>query len=209
MYISRIKLDTRLKDAQRAIASPQVMHAMLANCFSEKNRILWRVDNLSGKMYLLVVSENSPDFSTLEPQVCNNGDLGETKNYTRFLSGIKDGQKLRFRFRGNPIRNIPGKDGERGKVVPHVSDEYKRKWLVDVAGRNGFIVEPSEFLIVDSGMHRFYKSNKGKPVQITHATFEGMLTVTDSELFTAAMCKGIGRAKAYGCGLMTVMMYDG
>ena len=209
MYISRIKLDTRLKDAQRAIASPQVLHAMVANCFDEKSRILWRLDSLHENLYLLVVSEFFPDFSTLEPQICKNGDKGETKSYAKFLSGIGNGQKFRFRFRGNPIRNIPSSDGTRGKVAPHVSETYKRKWLVDVAGRNGFAVELSEFLIVDTGMHRFYKSNKGKPVQITHATFEGILTVTDSELLVAAMCKGIGRAKAYGCGLLTVMMYDG
>ena len=209
MYISRIKLDTGQIATQRAIASPQVLHAMLANCFSEKNRILWRVDNLRGNLYLLVVSEVSPDFSTLESQVCKNGDSGETKSYTRFLSGIKDGQKLRFRFKGNPIRNIPGKYGDRGKVSPHVSERYKREWFLKVAGRNGFSLDEAQFQIVETDSQRFFKAGKEQAIRISHATFEGILTVTDCELFRAAMCKGIGRAKAYGCGLMTVMMYDG
>ena len=34
--------------------------------------------------------------------------------------------------------------------------------------------------------------------------FAGVLTVTDPDLFVAALTKGFGRAKAYGCGLMLI-----
>jgi len=34
--------------------------------------------------------------------------------------------------------------------------------------------------------------------------FEGFLTVTDPNLFVASLVCGIGRAKAYGCGLMLI-----
>ena len=36
-------------------------------------------------------------------------------------------------------------------------------------------------------------------------TYEGMLTVTDAELFRQALTQGIGREKAYGMGLLTIM----
>ena len=36
-------------------------------------------------------------------------------------------------------------------------------------------------------------------------TFEGILKVTDRDAFRRSMVSGIGRAKAYGCGLLTVM----
>ena len=36
-------------------------------------------------------------------------------------------------------------------------------------------------------------------------TFEGLLEVTDEELFRNMLVNGLGRGKAYGMGLMTVM----
>jgi CRISPR system Cascade subunit CasE len=41
-------------------------------------------------------------------------------------------------------------------------------------------------------------------VELGVAVFEGALTVTDAGRFVAALSQGIGRAKAYGCGLLTV-----
>ena len=36
-------------------------------------------------------------------------------------------------------------------------------------------------------------------------TYEGVLTVTDEELFKAALVQGIGREKAYGLGMLTIV----
>jgi CRISPR system Cascade subunit CasE len=36
------------------------------------------------------------------------------------------------------------------------------------------------------------------------AVFEGVLQISDESLFKAALTNGIGRAKAYGCGLLTL-----
>jgi CRISPR system Cascade subunit CasE len=36
------------------------------------------------------------------------------------------------------------------------------------------------------------------------ATYDGILTVTDPALLRRALCHGVGRAKAYGCGLLTL-----
>lgn len=42
-------------------------------------------------------------------------------------------------------------------------------------------------------------------VTLLSVTFEGLLEVTDEELFKNMLINGIGRGKAYGMGLMTVM----
>jgi len=34
--------------------------------------------------------------------------------------------------------------------------------------------------------------------------FEGSLEVTDRDLFVKTVSEGIGRAKAYGCGMITI-----
>ena len=44
-----------------------------------------------------------------------------------------------------------------------------------------------------------------RPVTLLAVTYEGVLQVTDAERFRAMLCQGMGRGKAYGLGLMTVM----
>ncbi|HZJ03871.1 MAG TPA: type I-E CRISPR-associated protein Cas6/Cse3/CasE [Nocardioidaceae bacterium] len=52
--------------------------------------------------------------------------------------------------------------------------------------------------------HSFSKSDAGKRVVLQTATFEGQLTVTNATALRASLLDGIGPAKAYGCGLLTL-----
>ncbi|SFT43848.1 CRISPR system Cascade subunit CasE [Actinopolyspora lacussalsi subsp. righensis] len=52
--------------------------------------------------------------------------------------------------------------------------------------------------------HSFAKKRGSKPVVLHTATFEGRLRVTSVELLRRALLHGIGPAKAYGCGLLTL-----
>ena len=36
-------------------------------------------------------------------------------------------------------------------------------------------------------------------------TYEGILEINDAELFKTALINGIGRGKAYGMGMLTIM----
>ncbi|WP_340561934.1 type I-E CRISPR-associated protein Cas6/Cse3/CasE [Streptomyces sp. GSL17-111] len=45
---------------------------------------------------------------------------------------------------------------------------------------------------------------KSQPVTLVTVTFEGRLEVTDPALLRRTLTQGIGRAKAYGCGLLTL-----
>ena len=221
MHMSRIKLDVGRVQTMKALASPQVMHAIIEGCFDgyrlpnqskhdstrdETMRILWRLDSLGGCLYLLIISEQVPDFTGLSSQLCTPAETGQTRDYGAFLSTIKNGQRLRFRFRANPVHSVPIAKGERGKVTPHVSEFHKREWLVKKAERCGFALEANEFAIVETRRQRFRKEKSRNFVELSCTTFEGVLTVTDAGIFTQALVSGIGRGKAYGCGLMTVMV---
>ncbi|MDO0929777.1 MobF family relaxase [Streptomyces sp. TG1A-8] len=47
-------------------------------------------------------------------------------------------------------------------------------------------------------------SRQDKPVTVVTVTFEGRLEVTDPDALRRALTQGIGRARAYGCGLLTL-----
>ena len=48
-------------------------------------------------------------------------------------------------------------------------------------------------------------AERERPVSLLAVTYEGLLTVTDAALFRRTLTEGIGRGKAYGLGLLTVM----
>ncbi|TDD69375.1 type I-E CRISPR-associated protein Cas6/Cse3/CasE, partial [Actinomadura rubrisoli] len=50
---------------------------------------------------------------------------------------------------------------------------------------------------------RFAKSGQGR-VTLVAVTFDGRLHITDPDAFRVTLTRGLGRAKAYGCGLMTL-----
>jgi CRISPR system Cascade subunit CasE len=205
MYLSRAKLDLSRGTTKKAISSPQIIHGIIENCFEEKNRTIWRLDSLNGNLYLLLVSEIAPCFEGLISQLCEDNESGQTKNYDAFLESIEKGQKFHFRFRGNPIHSVVIEKGKRGKVTPHVGEQYKKEWFIKKSNQNGFSMENDYFAIVETGTQQFYKKGKNAPIKLSYTIFEGVLTVTNVELFVKALTQGVGRAKAYGCGLITVM----
>ncbi|MEU2558387.1 type I-E CRISPR-associated protein Cas6/Cse3/CasE [Streptomyces longispororuber] len=63
---------------------------------------------------------------------------------------------------------------------------------------------PREVRITARHRRTFTKNGRGAKVVITSVTFEGHLEVTDAEALTHHLLHGIGPAKAYGCGLLTL-----
>ena len=54
-----------------------------------------------------------------------------------------------------------------------------------------------------------FKKNGTRLVTLLAVTYEGVLQVTDPEAFKALLCEGVGRGKAYGLGLMTIIHRGG
>lgn len=216
MFLSRIAMDTNRRETLRALASPQIIHAVLEKfCPNDSNagsmRKIWRIDRLKGRLYLLVLSPNEPDLSGIIEQFGSSGTAAEIKNYGGLLSRIQVGQAWQFRLCANPVHCVrEGQESKRrGKIYAHVTIDQQKEWLRKRAAACGVSFLLGEagsyvdgFDVVESGTIRFRR--KDRSVTLGVATFEGKLQVTDADLFKKALVGGIGRAKAYGCGLMTV-----
>lgn len=209
IFLSRIELDISRHDTRRAIASPQSLHAAIEGCFSdspgEKSRKLWRLDYLREHMYLLLLSSEKPNFVRFSDQFCALDVQEEIKDYRVLLAQIQPGQSFRFRLRGNPVHSVQTEKGKRGKVLAHVTATHQRGWLIKKAQACGFELTEGEFDVVETRLLRFWRKQKERPVEINTVVFEGKLKVIDAVSFIKALTFGVGRAKAYGCGLLTVM----
>ena len=88
-----------------------------------------------------------------------------------------------------------------------LADQAVRSWLGDespagFAARHGFRV--LDELRVDAyRQHRIARSGQA-PITLSTVDLSGRLTVANSEKFTRALLCGVGRAKAFGCGLLLV-----
>lgn len=207
MYLSRIELDLTKNATRRALSSPQVLHAAVENCFNDrvdKNRKLWRLDRLNGKLYLLMVSPKKPDFMAFAKQFAPAQDGGESRDYLSYINRAQKDKCFNFRLKANPVHNVRDESGERGKVYAHVTVEQKKDWLFKKAPNYGFSLDPDGFDLVETDQLKFFRNKESRPVLIDTAVFEGRLKVTEPDIFIQALTQGIGRAKAYGCGLLTI-----
>jgi CRISPR system Cascade subunit CasE len=216
MYLSRIALNESRRETMEALTSPQLLHGAVEQSFDgSRKRNLWRVDWLGGACYLLVLSSGQPHLSHIAEQFGypQTEKPWDTKSYDKLLTRLQAGQTWQFRLRANPVRNSfqdQDKDLGRGKVFAHVTQAQQKQWLLSRAEACGFTLAEDEFDVVHTQWVKFRKGTDGsREVTLRTATFEGMLTITDAERFQQALLSGIGRAKAYGCGLMTIARCGG
>lgn len=210
MYLSRVKLDTARRGTMAALAAPQRFHGAVESAFpGPRARRLWRLDKLGGDLYLLLVSEERPQLQAVAGQFGFPDDplAAQTRDYAPFLDRLRVGSRWHFRLTANPTRSVPnhGDAAARGAIKAHCTPEYQGKWLRDRAETHGFSLKEGDFAVTAQRRLRFQKGGEDRrTVYILSATFEGVLTVTDAELFKKTLIQGIGRGKAYGQGLLTI-----
>lgn len=222
MFISRIPLNYSRQSAKHLISSPYRMHAAVESSFppgisgaNKEGRILWRLDTVASdhSVWLYVVSPEKPDFTHLVEQAGwpLYGEW-ECKDYATLLGAIAKGQQWLFRLRANPVRKAFEDKGKRphegivGKLQGHVTVEYQQQWLLDRAEQHGFrtvLADDTPQLVVSQRQQQRF-ARKGDTVTLTTAQFDGLLEVTDADAFRKTLCFGLGRAKGFGCGLLTV-----
>ncbi len=185
----------------RALSSPNLFHGAVESAFpGERRRNLWRIDTLRGETYLMILSDDKPNLTHAVEQFSLPGTKWESLSYEKLLERIISGSRWHFRLVANPTIR---KDG---RVMAHITAKHQQKWLSDRAERCGFRLNEDEFQVTGSRWYRFRKrAGEGQYVSLLAVTFEGILTVEDAELFRQTLCCGIGREKAFGMGLLTVV----
>lgn len=208
MYLSRVEIDSENRLIMRKLTHLGAYHNWVEQAFpkeikeGERSRKLWRIDTIAGKRYLLLLSERRPEGEQLETYAVKGSF--SCKEYTPFLRSIQKGESFRFRVTLNPVHSVFREGMKRGKIYPLYGEVEQRKFLLERMGKYGFHVEDRDFLIVEKGEEILRKKGKIE-AKIVKAVYEGRLTVDDTAAFIALLCNGMGREKAYGFGMMTVI----
>ena len=208
MYLSRVQIDSRNRRKIKDLTHLGAYHNWVESSFPEeftkkdRSRKLWRIDMLQGNKYLLLVSEKKPNMEIFEKYGVPGS--AQTKLYDKFLDSIDEDGIYRFRVTLNPVKALSQGAGVRGRVVPEITAEQQLQFLESRAGKLGFELIPDEYRIVERCWELFMKQGQ-KKIRLSKATYEGLLKVTNRDTFYRTLTEGIGKKKAYGFGLMTVI----
>lgn len=214
--LSRIPINPGLRQGRRMLTNAQVMHAAVLASFPpdtrrDEARVLWRVDQKDNAFTLYIVGPEPPDLRVIGEQAGWPTRPGDTTDYRPFLDRLIPGQEWAFRLTANPVKSIPGPPGKRGKVVPHVTRAQQAQWLLQRSAQCGFEILPNsgfpeerQLTVTRSEDLRFRRAAGSRPVSIRQAQFDGALRVTDEKRLRTVLVHGVGRARAYGCGLLTL-----
>jgi len=192
----------------QAMAAHRLVWALFADGPDRRRDFLWRQDRPGEYLAL----------SSRPPGPLHDIFSIETKEFAPMLAV---GDRLGFRLHANPVVALPqgpGKRGKRADVVMHALHGIPqgeraalrlekavaagRAWLARQGESHGF--RPEGEVGVDGYETMRLLRETGKPIRYSVLDFEGVLTVTDPTLFLAALPKGFGRARAFGCGLMLI-----
>lgn len=193
MYLSRVQLDW--KDTR----NPYDWHRALWRLFpeqpTEQRTFLFRVEQQRpGQGALILLQSPAAPY----PYDAATRVIAEPKRLD--LSAITEGSSLRFRLTANVIKTIrDSEDPERHIRVPLIKEDQQLEWL----GRKLGTAAAVEAARPTPNPPLFFR-RKGRAGKLATVTFEGRLRVLDPDSFRSLIGTGVGAAKSFGCGLLSV-----
>lgn len=219
--LTRIRPSGTSSGVVRELADPVAIHRRVMSGFgsvgagsARKNLgVLWRLDFDSHRQpVLLVQSDQAGDWGALP---AGWSGAVETKSIDAMFDAISASQVLRFLLRANVTRKIntkTGDDGVRrnGQRVPLRSPDRAIDWLIRRGDAAGFELfgEPVRLAVEARPEPALIGWRAGGPVTVEPVRFEGLLTVRDAGRLVTALRAGVGPAKAFGCGLLSIAPSD-
>ena len=221
MFLHRIHLDPRCREARRDLSDPYQLHSTLCRAFSVPDRkcsegeFLWRLEpeiDLVGYPRILVQSRTIPDWTGIGVQKwLAKVDPAIDLNDRLKLDSLRVGQRFRFRLRANPCVT------RNGKRLGLLRLEEQEVWAERKGLLHGFsLPKLAPFDLSESlqgrvdvriSQKQMLRGNQhsSNAVRIFSVLYDGILTVTEPDKFRDALQTGIGHGKVMGLGLLSVV----
>ncbi|MEZ0368067.1 MAG: type I-E CRISPR-associated protein Cas6/Cse3/CasE [Candidatus Sericytochromatia bacterium] len=180
--------------------NPYELHKLLWKAFPERpdaNRdFLFRVDWPRHRAPLIVLLQ-----SQTEPAALNQPAIRLLRSKP-VQAVLQEGMVLRFALCANPSKRV--KDDSHRRVALY-KEEEQLAWLERKMAPAGQLLESQimafRTLYFSKSAQQENTSHRGKIVTVT---FGGILQVTDAKCLNQLLETGVGSAKSFGCGLLTL-----
>lgn len=232
-YLSRVWLNPLRQSTQRLINDPQSLHAAVLGGLALQpvtERVLWRLEPAAHRVEVFVLTRQRPSWEHLVEQAGWPGadtPQAVVAACRPLLERLAIGQEYTFRLRANPVSStvnpaspstaqktrLGASDRPRGVVVAHRTVEHQLRWFTDRVegwGLRLLATSQGDPQVEIVGRDRLSFTKRSRTGATTHrvtlqtVTYQGRVQILDTALATRSLLEGVGRAKAYGCGLLTL-----
>lgn len=197
MYLSRVYV--QWPKSKNAYTLHQSLWELFPNRPDEARDFLFRVEQEKTGVGASILMQ-----SQQEP--ANGIESVELKAKRDYSFNLLVGQRFRFLLKANPVKTIKdekGRKNTKGEIkkcrVPLIKEEEQQQWLM--RRLNGIVV--LEEMQISPCLPLYFRKGQqaGKVVPVR---FEGVVRVVDPLAFKELVAKGVGPAKALGCGMLSL-----
>ena len=202
--LTLLTLNPASRRCRHDMADPHAMHRTLMALYPHTPEaaarhhlgVLWRAEP-GDPPTLLLQSHTAPDVGALPDGYAT----AQIRDLSAHLRALAAGQIVRYRLTANPARTLRAGGTNHQKTVPaaEIGDWWQRR--AQSIGLNPVdtptaIAQPTR--PINRGGHLI-------PIRATR--IDGAAEIGDADALRAAIRGGVGRAKAWGCGLLTVVRH--
>lgn len=204
LIASVLHLDRRACTALR-ITDPYSLHRVVYSLYKDvRSAAEKNASQSSGVLF----ADQGGDFHSRRillladrmPAECIDGQFGKVQSrliVERFLAH----EHYRFKVIVNPTR----RDSASRKLLPIKGRDAIADWFCERAMQSWGFRASRENLQVDRVDVLRFKDKQQHPVTLAQAHVQGQLEVTDRTQFHNSFARGVGRARAFGCGLLQIV----
>ncbi|MET8540173.1 type I-E CRISPR-associated protein Cas6/Cse3/CasE [Kitasatospora sp. NPDC004799] len=214
LWLTRIIPDPRSRDARRDTAGAVDLHHRMMSLFpdhvadDEPRRrlgVLFRTESTPAGDQILLQSAERPDLDRLP---AGYGQAA-TKTLTPLLEALRPGLHIRYRIAANPIRRPSRASRElyRLKAVVPLQGAAADDWWARQAQSSGLDLGTLHSSPLEAA--KGHRRSDRRPVKHDRILFEGTAAITDADRLRTRLTDGIGKGKAYGCGLLSIAPHRG
>lgn len=178
------------KDLSDVHEAHRTVQSLVPSARSEAG-LLWALDHESKS--LVIQSVEPLDLSRL-PEAYTRSDP-----VVRDMATVSAGDVIVVRAWLNPTRSLPAHGG-RGKKVFVADSAARAEWIA-----RRFDGAAEVLRVVEGQQARLGGSRGGDRLALTAVDFIVTVRVLDPALFERLRVDGVGRGKAYGCGLLRIL----
>ena len=193
MFLSRMALDMSHEDTQSVVRSFQLQKEMVFTAFPPSSgRILWRIDSIEGRLWIVMLSRLRPDLTFFHQQCGYQGVFPswDILDYDDILNHVDVRKPQHFELCACPFPTVSMPKNEYQDL------RYIRAWFENTGKHSGF-----ELASIES-ITSCWKAVNQKYTLFTW--LKGQLWITDTETFAASCYNGIGENLDFGSGLLTI-----
>lgn len=199
---------------------PYELHQLVENLQQESSshqRILWRFEELKDRMpFVLVQTDFSPNIERLQNKTSSLKILKDEILFESINFSPNIREKFLFKIRANPTKTVDKKRIPVGRNYKqeHLAKEEKEllnkkqkeeisKWLKNKEIQHGFSILEYDFFNEEICKINICKTKK-ITAEYNSILFSGSLVIDDPKKFMHAVVNGIGSAKGFGFGLLSI-----